>query len=61
LEIAQLVPVLPPEIQAWVARPLPSAAFQPGWRVVSMDDGWRNGSAVFALIARNERLRTMSV
>jgi len=59
-EMAQLVPVLPPEIQAWTGRALPAGALQPAWRVVSMDDGWRSGSAAFGLIARNERLRAMS-
>jgi hypothetical protein len=61
LEIAQQVPVLPPEVQIWVGQQLPPGAFQPGWRVVSMDDGWRSGSATFGLVARNERLRTLSV
>ncbi len=59
-EMAQLVPILPPEIQAWTGRALSPAALQPAWRVVSMDDSWRSGSAAFGVVARYERLRAMS-
>jgi hypothetical protein len=58
--MAQLVPILPPEIQAWTGRALSPAALQPAWRVVSMDDSWRSGSAAFGVVARYERLRAMS-
>jgi hypothetical protein len=60
LEMAQLVPILPREIRQWVELPLDHTALQPACRVISMDDGWRSGGAVFALIARNERLRAQS-
>ncbi len=61
LEMAQLVPLLPPEIEVWIGQLLGPQALQPGWRVVSMDDTWRTGSAAIALTARNERLRSLSL
>ncbi|HET6306329.1 MAG TPA: hypothetical protein VFG12_04040 [Rhodopila sp.] len=56
LEMAPLVPVLPPEVMTWTGTPLPPEAMEPACRVTSREDGWRTGGAAFALIARNEAL-----
>lgn len=61
LEMAQLVPTLPPEIQDWMGRPLAPTALHTAWQGPPAGDGSRSGSAVFAMVARNERLRALSV
>jgi len=60
LEMAQLVPVLPPEAADWTGQE--PETLQPGHdcRVISLSEGWRTGSASFGLIARNERLRALA-
>jgi hypothetical protein len=57
--MAQLVPSLPAEVLDWVRPSVEPLSLVPACRVISMDDGWRSGGAVFALIARNERLRAL--
>jgi hypothetical protein len=61
VEIATVAPVLPPQIQDWIGQTLEPAVLLPGWRVVSLGDGWRTGSSAFALVARNEQLRALGV
>jgi hypothetical protein len=60
LEMAQLLPVLPREINDWVGGQFPAEALDQSCRVVSGDDVWRSGGAAFGLIQRNERLRALS-
>jgi hypothetical protein len=57
LEMAQLVPELPEEARDWIGSQ--SGLLQPSraCRVISLNEGWRTGSASFGLIARNERFR----
>jgi hypothetical protein len=57
LEMAQLIPVLPPEAAAWAGEQPAASDSGHDCRVVSISEGWRAGSASFGLIARNERLR----
>ena len=59
LEMAQLVPDLPPEAAGWRTRS--QSAPQPAHvnQVAGLTEGWRTGSASFGLVARNERLRTL--
>ncbi len=60
VEMAQLVPILPQETAAWIGvavDPGKIAAFR---RKVLLNKDWRTGSAVFTLIARNERLRVLA-
>lgn len=61
IEMAQLVPVPPAETAGWVDNPLPPHTLDPTWRIISHNDSWRNGSAAFDLIRRNEALRAMCV
>jgi hypothetical protein len=61
LEIAQLVTPMPRELADWSRLTLAQHGAEPAARVTSIGDGWRNGSAVFALIARNERLRVLAL
>jgi hypothetical protein len=56
LEIAQLIPSQPRELEAWVKRPPPRHVLEPECRVTSINDGWRTGGAALSLISRNERL-----
>ena len=60
VEMALLVPILPQETASWigvVVDPIKMAAYR---RKVLLNEDWRTGMAVFALIARNERLRSMA-
>lgn len=61
LEMAQLLPVLPPQVMEWTDSPIPPEAMDQTCRVISQDDTWRSGSAAFALTERNEAMRAMSV
>ncbi|HEY1412326.1 MAG TPA: hypothetical protein VGF36_09300 [Rhodopila sp.] len=61
LEMGQILPVLPREVAAWLAIPIPPAAIDSSCRVTSRHDAWRSGAAAFALIQRNEALRAMSL
>jgi hypothetical protein len=60
LEMAQLLPPLPLEINHWIDRAVAQALLDDGCRVVSSSDAWRSGGAGLALIQRNEMLRAMS-
>ncbi len=60
-EIAGLVPVLPKEASEWTEGKTDldkAARFR---RLVSLNEDWRSGSAVFALIARNEHFRAKTL
>ena len=56
LEIAQLVPTQPRELETWIRRSAPRHVLEPECRVTSLNDGWRTGGAALSLISRNERL-----
>jgi hypothetical protein len=60
LEMAQLLPVLPREINHWIDKAVAQVAMDGGCRVVNSNDAWRSGGAAFALIQRNELLRVIS-
>lgn len=57
LEMAQLVPDLPVEAADWIGQQPETLQAGHDCRVISLTEGWRTGSASFALVARNERLR----
>lgn len=61
LEMAPLVPVLPPEVLQWADTAIPAEATAQLCRVTSHHDSWRTGSAAFRLIERNEKLLAMRV
>jgi nitrogen fixation protein len=60
LEMAQLLPVMPRELNDWLDTPIPLEDMDEPVRVVSGNDTWRSGGAAFTLIQRNELLRAMS-
>jgi hypothetical protein len=60
MEMAQLLPVQPSEINNWISKAVPQVAMDDGGRVVGGNDARRSGGAAFALIQRNELLRVMS-
>jgi hypothetical protein len=60
LEMAQLLPMLPREINLWVDGAVAQVPMDEACRVVSNNDAWRSGGAAFALIQRNELLHAMS-
>jgi len=57
VEMAQLVPVLPNEIAEWGGKVVDSGPIANYRRRVLLNEDWRTGTAVYDLIARNERLR----
>lgn len=59
-EMAQLVPVLPPETSEWTGAALPVEATDPGCRNACQGDGGRGGVALVK-IGANEKLRAMSL
>ena len=59
LEMAQLLPVLPHEVTAWIGNIVPPEAMDEACRISSHNDSWRSGSAAFGLIQRNEALRAI--
>ncbi len=59
LEIGQLLPVIPREINQWIDRAVVQEATDDGCRVVSGNDAWRTGCAGFGLIQRNELLKVI--
>jgi hypothetical protein len=61
LEMAQILPPVPREVATWLNLPDQPGRVAPSAKVTSLNDGWRNGSAVYALITRNERLRALGV
>ena len=61
LETAQLLTPTPRELADWLRLPAGQHGAEPAARVTSLGDGWRNGSAAFALVARNERLRILAL
>jgi hypothetical protein len=61
LEMAQILPPTPRELSVWLNLPDEPGRLAPSAKVTSLNDGWRNGSAAYALISRNERLRALSV
>jgi hypothetical protein len=61
LEMIPLMPVLPREVMDWTGISIPATALDEVCRITSQQDAWRTGSAAFALIERNERLRAMSL
>jgi hypothetical protein len=61
LEMIPLIPVLPGQALEWVDVVIPPEAMKQAVRVTSQDNAWRSGSAAFALIERNEKLRAMSL
>ncbi len=61
LQMAQLLPVLPNELNVTATMPALHEAMSQVCRVTSQQDSWRSGSAAFALIQRNETLRAMSL
>jgi len=60
-EMIPVIPVLPREAMDWDGIAIPAAAMDPVCRVTSHDNTWRNGSASFGLVERNETLRAMSL
>jgi hypothetical protein len=61
LETAQLLTPMPRELTDWLRLPADQHGAEPAARVTSLGDGWRSGSAAFALVARNERLRILAL
>jgi hypothetical protein len=61
LEMAQLLPVLPTEVEDWTDVPVPEHALYEACRVTSQNDSWRTGNAAFALVQRNETFRAQGV
>jgi hypothetical protein len=60
IEISGLIPVLPKEASEWTeGKSEVEVAFR-FRRLVSLNEDWRTGSAVFQLIARNEHLRALA-
>jgi hypothetical protein len=60
VEISGLIPVLPKEASDWSeGKSEVEVAFR-FRRLVSLNEDWRTGSAVFQLIARNEHLRALA-
>jgi hypothetical protein len=60
VEMAQLVPILPNETAEWVGKVVDPKTIANYRRRVLLNEDWRTGTAVFSLIARNERLRAMA-
>jgi hypothetical protein len=60
LEMAQLLPMVPREINQWVDGAVAPAPIDEGCHAASNNDAWRSGGAAFALIQRNELLRAMN-
>ena len=60
LEMASLLPALPREAKEWTDTPIPVAAMEQTFTIVSLENAWRTGGAAFNLIARNEKLLAMS-
>jgi hypothetical protein len=58
-EIAGLVPVLPREANDWCAADVGDGLTMRLRRFVTMNQDWRTGAAVIALIARNEHFRAI--
>jgi hypothetical protein len=61
LEMAPLLPMLPPEVLDWTGALVQPETMEPACRVVSREDGWRTGRSALVLIERNETLRAMSL
>ncbi len=61
LEMAQCIPVLPREAFEWAAPAIAVQAPDETCRVTGRDGRPQSGSAVFAMIERNEKLRAMSL
>jgi hypothetical protein len=59
-EMAQLVPVLPRETSEWSGVPEDLIRRTSLRKLVRLNRDWRTEAAVFALIARNERLRSLA-
>ncbi len=54
VEIVPLIPIIPKEALGWSKIGAKPAAVAPARRMIQMNQDWRTGAAVFALIARNE-------
>ena len=61
LEMAQVLPALPSEVEDWPDVPVQDHALHEACRVTSHSDAWRTGSASFTLVQRNEMFRVQSV
>ncbi len=57
LEIAQILPHFPREIEAWHQKRRLAPSLEPALRVVSINEGWRTGKGSVVLTERNEALR----
>jgi len=60
VEMALLVPILPNETVEWIGMAAGSEPLTGYRRMVQLNEDWRTGTAVFSLIARNERLRALA-
>jgi NAD(P)-dependent dehydrogenase (short-subunit alcohol dehydrogenase family) len=56
-EMAQLIPTLPREVRDWSDLFLETDITLRLRRLVPLNEDWRTGTAVFSLIARNEKMR----
>ena len=61
LEMAQVLPALPTEVEEWTEMSVPDHALHEACRVTSQSDSWRTGSAAFTLVQRNEMVRIESI
>ena len=57
VEMAQLVPVLPREVRDWSDLFMEADITLRLRRLIPLNEDWRTGATVFALIARNEKIR----
>jgi hypothetical protein len=58
-EIAQLVPILPPELMRWINAAVSVRALEPTCLVTWQNDTRRKGGGAFVQIGRNEQLRAL--
>jgi hypothetical protein len=60
-EIAELVPILPKEVNDWCSTTYEIDGLYRFRRLIQLNEDWSTGAMVFDLIARNERFRAMAV